>query len=295
MFNVAELQLQFKALADPQRLRVIALCRHGEVSVGELCQLLSLSQPRVSQHLKQLCAAGLLERFRDGKRAYYRPPTGAANSQRKLLDLIPVGDAQFVADAARLREMRGREVAAGPGADTDDSVGRRELHRALLDLSLVAPLGEVLDIGCGRGQVLKLLGGRATRAIGVDIDSDARDLARAELMLAGLPNCSLRNGDMYNLPFPDSAFDTLVLDDVLATSADPVAVLSEASRVLRSGGRLLVLTRLADTDGDEFARRLAAWSASAGFRIGAPRFIPRTSSRWVLSVATLTESDSAAA
>jgi SAM-dependent methyltransferase len=85
-----------------------------------------------------------------------------------------------------------------------------------------APVGDLLDVGCGRGSILKLLASRARRAVGVDIDAKARRLARAELMLAGLPNCSLRQGDMYRLPFDDAEFNTIILDDVLADATDPV-------------------------------------------------------------------------
>ena len=84
---------------------------------------------------------------------------------------------------------------------------------------MAAPLGDFLDVGSGQGKILKLLASRARRAVGVDIDSDARMLARAELLLAGVPNCSLRQGSMYSLPFGDREFDTVILDDVLRDDA----------------------------------------------------------------------------
>ena len=65
---------QFKALADPIKVRLVTLCAIGECSVSELTQVTGQSQPRISQHLKQLCAADLLERFRDGHFVYYRVP-----------------------------------------------------------------------------------------------------------------------------------------------------------------------------------------------------------------------------
>ena len=97
-----------KALADPVRLRLVALCSHGECSVSELTRVLALSQPRVSQHLRQLCDAGLLERFRDGHFVYYRVATGGGDAagRRRLLSLIPGNEPQFARDARKLREQR---------------------------------------------------------------------------------------------------------------------------------------------------------------------------------------------
>lgn len=213
------LLLQLKALADPVRLRLLALCGQGECSVSELTCVLGQSQPRVSQHLKQLVEAGLLERFRDGKRVYYRVPSVRRGAERRLLALIPDDEPMLAADAAELRRLRGVELAPSASAGSEPGEpgdSNRAIHRALLDLTLTAPLGNLLDVGCGRGRMLKLLASRANRAVGVDIDADARALARSDLMLAGLPNCSLRAGDMYRLPFATAEFDTVLLDGVLA-------------------------------------------------------------------------------
>ncbi len=288
--STARLLRRLKALADPQRLRLMALCRHGELSVTELTRVLGQSQPRVSQHLKQLCEAGLLERFRDGKRIYYRLPTAVDARQRQLLEVIPSAEPQFVEDAERLRGLRAPAVAAKV-----DDAGRRPIHRALLDQTVAAPLGDLLDVGCGRGSILKLLASRANRAIGVDIDADARDVARAELFFAGLPNCSLRQGDMYRLPFDDASFDTIVLDDVLTDAERPLAALEEARRLLRPSGRLFVLADIGSLDQGETLERLASWSAAAGLRLAPPRLVPQGAPRWLLSVATVAESNPAAA
>ncbi|MEX2496188.1 MAG: metalloregulator ArsR/SmtB family transcription factor [Woeseia sp.] len=282
-----QLLLQLKTLADPTRLRLVALCRRGECSVSELAQASGHSQPRVSQHLKQLCDAGLLERFRDGKRVYYRVPVARSGSAalRRLLDLIPHTDPVMAGDAERLRELRGpgRPISA---AEAPPEPSDRAIHRLLLDLTVTAPLGDLLDIGCGRGRMLKLLASRANRAIGVDIDADARQLARTELMLAGLPNCSLRQGDMYRLPFADSEFDTIILDDVLADARKPVQVLIEARRLLRSNGRLLVLQELGHRATQTLQTSLAKWSVAAGLRLAPARFAPEKNPEWLLCVAT---------
>ena len=276
---------RFKALSDPHRLRVLALCRHGEASVAEITEVLGQSQPRVSQHLKQLCAADLLRRFRDGQRVYYRLPSSASLAFRRMMDLLPQDDPQFVADGERLRRLRGGALRITSGSD-DSEADRRAFHRALLEQTVAAPLGDLLDVGCGRGDVLKLLAARANRAVGVDIDADARLTARAELLLAGLANCSLRKGDMYRLPFTDDSFDTIVLDDVLSGAERPVDVLREARRLLRPNGRLFLIVNAGEGAIAELRSALAEWCAEVGLRLGAPRAIPQTQPRWLLSIAT---------
>ena len=282
----AVLQQQMKALADPHRLRVFALCRQGEASVAEVTAVMGQSQPRVSQHLKHLCDAGLLARFRDGQRVYYRLPSTLSAVERRLVELIPIDDPEFVADGERLRELRGESVGIAASAATEDGAARRAFHRALVEQTMTAPVGDLLDIGCGRGDVLKLLAARARRAVGVDIDKTARLAARAEVLLAGLANCTLRQGDMYRLPFADGSFDTIVLDDVLTGARRPVAALREARRLLRANGRMLVLLGVDGLSQAALRQSVAAWCAEAGLRVGLARAIPQTDPRWLLSVAT---------
>lgn len=288
-----QLIAQFKALADTARMRMVALCAQGECSVSELTEVLGHSQPRVSQHLKQLCAAGLLERFRDGHFVYYRVATrgdGAA-LRRRLLSLIPNNDPVFGKDSDRLRALRGARTVTAADATYHD----RPLHRALVALTVTEQLGDLVDIGCGQGRILKLLATRARRAVGVDIDSDARRFARAELLLAGLPNCSLRQGDMYSLPFAEQEFDTAILDDVLSDAGRPTEGIAEAVRILRPGGRLLILLSVATQNMGDLQSRLAGWCAETGLRLAPARAVPAQKPQWLLAVATKQDAATAAA
>lgn len=298
MSNDAERYVDcLKAMADLTRLRLLALCRQGECSVSELTGVLGQSQPRISQQLKVLGNAGLLQRFRDGQRVFYRWPSGgeAATRVRALLALLPNAELQFAEDTKRLGQLRGLDLQNGAVAGSPDDV-ERLLHRAVLDLTVTQAVGDLLDIGCGRGRLLKLLASRANRAVGVDIDASARDLARGELLLAGLKNCSLRKGDMYRLPFAAEEFDTIILDDVLANAAHPVEVLQEAQRVLRTGGRLLILQNVAAAgDVPGLQRRLAAWNNDAGLRMRPARLTPNPDPLWLLAEARPAGSASAAA
>lgn len=288
-----QLIAQFKALADPVRLRIVALCAQGECSVTELTDVLGHSQPRVSQHLKQLCAAGLLGRFRDGHFVYYRVAASGdgAALRRRLLSLIPDRDPVFGKDSDKIRTLRGARTVTTVDATTHD----RPLHHALVALTVAEPLGDLVDIGCGQGRILKLLATRARRAVGVDIDSDARRFARAELLLAGLPNCSLRQGNMYSLPFAEHEFDTAILDDVLSAAGRPTDAIAEAMRILRPGGRLLILLSLAARDVPDLQSRLAGWCAKTGLRLAPARAIPAKEPQWLLAVATKHDAATAAA
>lgn len=287
---------RLKTLGDPTRLRLVALCQQGECSVSELTRVIGQSQPRISQHLKQLCDAEILDRFRDGKRVFYRAPTGTSMSAplRQLLELIPVDDPVFVADWNLLRQGRGERVVDLKNDRQDDSASRA-LHRAILDLTVSASVGDLLDVGCGRGAILKLLASRAHRLVGVDIDTNTRQLARAELMLAGIPNCSLRKGDMYRLPFADDEFNTIIIDDVLADARYPVRALREARRLLRPGGRLFVLESVLKRSSADIQQSLATWSKAANLRLAPARFAPEKNPAWLVSVATATNSGTAAA
>ncbi len=287
------LLLQFKALADPVRARLVVLCGLAECSVSELTKVTGQSQPRISQHLKQLCAVHLLERFKDGHFVFYRVPTTGqdAATRRGLIAILPDDEPRFQQDIVKLREIRAEGgVVRVPESDRD-----RSLHRALVELTVAAPLGDLLDIGCGKGRILKLLASRANRAVGVDISSDARRLARAELLLAGTPNTTLRQGDMVSLPFADQEFDTIILDDVLSGAKDPAAALQEAKRLLCPGGRVLFLAAVGDADTNELRAQFAVWAAAASLRLAPPRPVPSINPAWLLAVATAADHASVAA
>ncbi len=282
---------QFKALADPIKVRLVALCGVAECSVSELTAVTGQSQPRISQHLKQLCAVDLLKRFRDGHFVYYRVPTKGADplARRRLLALLPADEPQFAKDIERLRTLRTQDDRVNEAGDD------RLLHKALVELTVARPLGDLLDIGCGQGRLLKLLASRAHRVVGVDIDPDARRSARAEMLLAGLPNCTLRQGNMFSLPFADAEFDTIILDDVLAGTEQPQTALAEAQRVLKSGGRILLLASIRNQSVVELNEQFTEWAASTDMRLARPRSIPEKNPDWLLAVATPSGRSAAAA
>lgn len=291
--STQSLLTQFKALAEPVRMRVVALCAVSECSVSELTKVMGLSQPRISQHLKQLCQAGLLERFKDGHFVFYRVRSSghASAGRRRLLALLPDDEPQFGKDLQKLRALR-TDTSSIPVTDVD-----RSLHRALVELTVSRPLGDVIDIGCGSGKILKLLASRAQRLVGVDIDSNARQLARAELLLAGTSNTTLRQGDMIALPFEDGEFDTVILDDIFADADAQTAqaAILEAKRLLRADGRLLLLATVSDESLTDTRQKFSDWAAAAELRVSSPRPIPIKNPGWLLAVATRVDQSTIAA
>lgn len=259
-----------KAAAEPTRLRLLALLAHGELTVGEICTIVDQSQPRISRHLKLLSDAGLLDRFREQSWVYYRtPPAGAGrDTVGQLLALVDASDAVLQRDRQRLQAVvaeRGRRAAeAAPPA-----VLPAEVDRILVEELADQPIGALLDVGTGSGHLLSLLGAKASRAVGIDISSEALRLARTRVHGAGLSHCELQRGDMYNLPFAAGFFDTAVADRVLAAADRPVAALTEVARTLHPGARLIVVEdfeRLASPGlRSNPIATLRAWFMQAGF------------------------------
>src|SRR5258708_10570544 len=122
-----------RAAAEPTRLRLLALCGRAELTVTELTQILGQSQPRVSRHLKLLCEAGLLERFREGAWAFYRlaQRSPAAPLAANLVTLLPAADPGLALDLERLDGVkRGRAAAAAAyfGANAGEWNRIRAMH-----------------------------------------------------------------------------------------------------------------------------------------------------------------------
>lgn len=248
-----ELLASLRAAAEPTRLRLLALAARGAFCVSEFVEILGQSQPRLSRHLRLLCDAGLLERAREGANVWFTVPHGtdAGALAQTLLTRLPPDDDVLESDrrgAARVLAERARAASASfnrQGADWDEmralDLPAAAVESGLLALLPSASVGRLLDIGTGTGRLLELLGERATAATGIDASRAMLALARARLAGLALPNCSVRLGDMYRLPFADAAFDLVVLQMVLHYAEDPAAVLAEAARVLAPGGRLVVI------------------------------------------------------
>jgi len=242
-----------RAAGEPTRLRLLALCAHGELTVSELVQILGQSQPRVSRHLKLLVEAGLLERHREGSLVYYRLAGHGASAElaRTLVDLLPGGDEELNRDLGRLERSRDRRVAAAEAyfrenaADWDQiralHVPEAEVEARLAEIVGTATVDTFLDIGTGTGRILQLFAPQSRSGVGLDNSAEMLALARARLERDGHHHVRLRKGDMYDMPLGDGSVDLATLHLVLHYSLEPDLVIAEAARTLRPGGRLVVV------------------------------------------------------
>ncbi|HEY6874330.1 MAG TPA: metalloregulator ArsR/SmtB family transcription factor [Geobacteraceae bacterium] len=275
-----------KALADPYRLRLVAVLLSGEFTVQELTAILKVGQSKVSWHLKILTEAGVLSVKRQGTWSYYRvggesPFFSAIRPAiEQGVETLPERPADLAAVAAVLEERRRRSQ------EFFDRHARQwdELARTLLPvpdylgrlLSFVPDGKTVVEIGVGTGGLLPALAARAARVIGVDHSPAMLEEARRRLSQAGLAGIELRLGEMAHLPLPDKGADCAVLNMVLHHAADPAAVLREIGRILSPGGALVladlarherewVRERLADQWLGFGEKELKGWLKGAGF------------------------------
>jgi ArsR family transcriptional regulator len=235
---------RLRAIAEPSRLRLLAILARGEFSVSELTEILGQSQPRVSRHLKLLDDAGLLERFREQHWIYYRVPVEGDGSQlaRLLLEQLDPRDPVLAGDLERMM----RVLAARDGRTAEEEGASAPVAADELVPLLAAELGEqgieaLLYFGLAPDVVLAELGSRARRVVGMNPSRQVVQRARAVLHSAGFNHCLLQQGDITALSRPASSFDLVLLDRVLAATERPVDGLQEAARVLRPGGRIFVL------------------------------------------------------
>ncbi len=261
-----------RAAAEPTRLRLLAVLARAELTVGEICEVLDQSQPRISRHLKLLCDAGLLDRFREMHWVYYRAPASgvARDTVAQLLTLIHEDDEVLRLDRQRMERVmteRGRRAADHLPAGANEEASEL-IDRIVLSELAAEPVGALLDVGTGAGHLLGLAAATATRAVGIDISSDALRLARTRVHGAGLGHCELQRGDMYDLPFTAPLFDTATADRVLASAKRPVAVLKELARTLKDGGRVVIIEDFDALNGAEQANPIATlrgWFSAAEF------------------------------
>ncbi len=242
-----------RAAGAPNRLRILALCAHGDLTVSELTRILGESQPSVSRHLKLLCNAGLLERLQEGSWAFFHLASGTpiADILRSLIDQIDDADGLVAQDRRRLDEIKdGRaklaEAYFREAAGSWDQI--RALHvdegvveNAIQDLLAGETHDSLLDIGTGTGRMLQLLSDRVRVAVGVDQSRDMLAVARTNLSAARYRNCNVRQADMYQLPFDDQSFDLVILHMVLHFADEPGDAIREAARVLKPGGAFVVV------------------------------------------------------
>src|SRR3954464_10756550 len=273
------------ALADPTRSRLLLALERNELTVNELRSILQLPQSTISRHLKMLAAEGWVEARASGTSRHYRLASETLDpASRRLWHIVHdeiVHTSAAEHDARRTqavlaeRSTRSQHFFSTSAGQWDKM--RLELFGRRADVALLGLLDEswtVADLGCGTGAIAQSLAPFVERVIAVD-ESSAM-LAAARKRLHGIDNVDIRNGRLESLPVGDGEVDIALLFLVLHYTADPSRVIAEASRVLKPGGRLLVLDMmphdrqdLRQTMGHLWAgfdrATLDGWMQSAGF------------------------------
>jgi ArsR family transcriptional regulator len=240
-------------VAEPTRLRVLALLAEGELNVKDLTRILGQSQPRISRHLKLLSESGLIERSPEGSWVYFRlaQADNGGGLARLVLDVVDRDDAVLVRDRRRAEALREeRETAAQAyfqaHAGEWDSiralhVAEADVEQALCEILGPGPFDLLVDLGTGTGRMLELFRERYRRGLGIDLSPAMLAYARTKLARAGNGSTQVRQGDLYDLALADGAADVVVMHQVLHFLRDPQHAVREAARVLAPGGRLLIV------------------------------------------------------
>lgn len=277
---------RLSALADLTRSRLLLVLERDALTVNELCRVLRLPQSTVSRHLKLLADEGWVTARAEGTSNRYRAALRELDqAARQLWQLVRTEVAQSAAarqDATRLqgvlaeRSTRSREFFATSAGQWDRL--RTELFGARAELGAFPALLDdrwvIGDLGCGTGQVTAALAPFVARVIAVD--GSAPMLAAARTRLAPHANVELRRGELETLPIDDASLDAAVLSLALHLAGEPGRVLAEAARVLRPGGKLLLIdmtpherTDLAESLGQVWpgfdAEAISTLARSAGF------------------------------
>jgi len=251
--RTSDLVVALKAAAEPTRLRILLLLAGGELNVKDLTLILGQSQPRISRHLKLLCEAGLIERFREGSWVYFHisdRQAGGRLALRLVADIDPA-EAPVRRDRERAEALkRDREAAAQAffekhATDWDRiralHVAERDVEKAMQEELGEGPFRFFVDLGTGTGRTLELFADRFNRGLGLDVNQAMLAYARAKLKNKGCANAQVRHGDIYALSLADRQADAVVMHQVLHFLSDPALAIREAARVLAPGGKLLIV------------------------------------------------------
>jgi len=239
------------ALADPIRCRMLLPLERHELTVTEICSVLQLPQSTVSRHLKTLADDGWVSSRRDGTSRFYGMVMSDLDpGAQRLWPLIReqiAGTNGAEQDERRLksvlskRRSKSEEFFASASGQWDhlrsELFGDRFHLHAML--SLIEPDLTVGDLGCGTGQVSELIAPHVAKVVAVDGSSDMVQAAKKRLK--GLHQVEVRRGDMEALPIDDGTLDVAVVALVLHHVPEPARAIAETSRVLKRGGRVLIV------------------------------------------------------
>lgn len=238
-----------KLLSDPTRLRILMLVDHEGLSVAELQEILGMGQSRISTQLSQLKLEGLVSDERSGKNNIYT--CTADPDLMEVARLAAAEVAEVPADESALRHLLRKrkdsarayfdELAGRFGKDYVPGRSWKALAEALIK---VLNYRIVADLGAGEGTLAQLLAQRAEKVIAVDLSPKMVEFGQNLATRHGLTNLEYRIGDIENPPIDDGSLDLAILSQALHHAEHPQRAIDAAFRILRPGGRLIVLDLL---------------------------------------------------
>ncbi len=252
---MASILKNLRLLADPSRLRILLLVEREELSVAELQEILGMGQSRISTHLAQLKQAGLLEDRRNGKSILYRLNQGArSNGFSQLLSVLrqaaaEIPEAEQDSEALRLALRRRQDKMRAYFDELAGKFGRNYVPgrswQGLAEtlLTLMPPM-VIADLGAGEGTFSQLLARRSKKVIAVDNSEKMVEYGRELASKHGVKNLEYRKGDLEAVPIKDEAVDLAFFSQALHHAPHPERAVAEASRILKPGGRIVVLDLL---------------------------------------------------
>jgi ubiquinone/menaquinone biosynthesis C-methylase UbiE/biotin operon repressor len=244
-----------RLLADPTRLRLLLLLEQEQLSVAELQQILGMGQSRISSHLAQLRRAGVVEDRRAGKNVYYGASENGQDSRRARVAELTRTLARELPETARDRTslklvLRKRQDKAREYFDElAGKFGRRycpgrswqALAHALI--TLLPPL-TIADLGAGEGTLSQLLAKNARKVIAIDNSPKMVEFGSQLAKKHGFKNLEYRLGDIEEPPIANNSVDLAILSQALHHAIHPQRAIGAAHRLLKRGGRLVVLDLL---------------------------------------------------
>ena len=244
-----------RLLADETRLRILHLLAEEELSGTDLVEILNMAQSRIATHLSVLRENDLVSKRRVGRRSLYTLRDGehSAFLERVLQEARSAPefdiDLQALEALRRHRREKTRSYFDRVAATFAEQIlpGRtwEGLARAMLQL---APRGRYVDLGVGDGLLTLMLAEVAESVTAVDLSTEMLDALRDRAEARGIENIDFLAGEIENVPLPDGCADVVVMSQALHHADVPEHALGEAARILRPGGRLLVIDLLRHTE-----------------------------------------------